>query len=146
MWCHIGVIAFQASSFVRARGRLGLLAATCGLAVLVLPGVASAFADPSPSPEMSVTFPSERARLVGSQAVVLVKCLGSEASVCNGTLTLTTSGNKHKVPFSVSGGAKQSLTVPLGADAATARRAVAVARTAQAGGIYARSSEVLRFR
>ncbi|HEX8754508.1 MAG TPA: hypothetical protein VF731_13940 [Solirubrobacterales bacterium] len=84
--------------------------------------------------------------MVGSQALVFVRCLGSRASTCNGTLALATRGNKHTVPFAVIGGTGQSLTVPLGPDAERAKRAVAVARTSQPSGGYARSSEVLRLR
>lgn len=140
MWCHIGVPRLARLRSVRFRAGLGLLAATCALAIIALPGAAAAA--PTPSSELSLAFPSESAHRVGSQALVLVKCLGSETSTCSGTLTLTTSGNKHKAPFSVSGGTSQNLTVPLGGDS-SARRAVAVARTAQASGGYVRSSEVL---
>jgi hypothetical protein len=140
MWCHIGVPRLPGLRFVRLRPGLGLLAATWALAIIALPGAAAA--TPTPSSELSLAFPSESAHLAGSQALVLVKCLGSEASTCSGTLTLRTGGNKHKVPFSVSGGTSQNLTVPLGGDS-SAKRAVAIARTAQAGGGYVRSSEVL---
>lgn len=129
----------------RFRKSVGLLAATCGLAILAVSGAAGAATGPLPASESSLTFTTERAHLVGSQALVLVKCLGSQSSTCNGTLTLTTSGTKHKVPYSVIGGTTQNLTVPLGADS-SARRAVAVAETAQADGRYIRSSEVLHLR
>jgi len=146
MWCYVGVIAFPVRLASRSKAGSGLLAAICALALLALPSVASAAGSPDASSELSLAFPSERGHLVGSQALVLVKCLGSQSSACNGTLTLTTSGNKHKVPFSVIGGTSQSLAVPLGPDADTAKRALAVARTAQASGGYSRSSEVLHLR
>lgn len=145
MWSHIGVIAVQARPRLQLKRRVALLAAVCALAILAFPGTGTA-ASPRASSEVSLAFLSEKAHLVGSQALVRVKCLGSGTSSCNGTLTLTTSGNKHKVPFSVIGGTSEFLTVPLGSDAAKTKRALAVARTAQASGRYSRSSEVLRLR
>jgi hypothetical protein len=146
MWCHVAVIAVPARRFARLRARLAPLGALYALALLAIPGAAGAVAGPPSASELSLTFPSGKAQLTGSQALILVKCLGSKTGACNGTLTLTTSGNKHKVPFSVIGGTSQALTVPLGSDARAAKRAVAVARTAQASGAYIRSSEVLHLR
>lgn len=140
------MIAVPSRLSSRFKAGSALLAAICALALLTISGAASAVASPNASSELSLAFPSEKAQLVGSQALVFVKCIGSQASACNGTLTLTTSGNKHKVPFSVIGGTSQNLTVPLGSDADSAKRAVAVARTAQARGGYSRSSEVLHLR
>ena len=117
---------------------LGLLAAICTLAMLAIPGAAAG----SDSPELSLTFPTAEAHLSGSQASVWVTCEGPEARVCNGTLTLTRSGNKHEVSFSVVSGTNQSLGVPLGVNA-KAKRIVAVVKTAQANGAYARSRVVL---
>jgi hypothetical protein len=145
MWSYMAVNVPRPRQSTRFRATFGLLAATCALAILAVPGIAGAAIGPVPASESSLAFGSERAHLVGSQVLVLVKCLGSQGSTCNGTLTLITSGNRHKVPFSVIGGTSQSLTVPLGADS-TARRAVAVAETAQASGGYVRSSEVLHLR
>jgi hypothetical protein len=124
---------------------LGSLAAICALAVLASPNVAGAAAGSNSSPELSLTFPTREAHLSGSQASVWATCRGPEASVCGGTLTLTTSGNKHRIPFSVIAGTNQSLTVPLGADS-TAKRIVAIVSTAQANGVYVRSRNVLHLR
>ncbi|HKO39313.1 MAG TPA: hypothetical protein VJU14_13195 [Solirubrobacterales bacterium] len=121
---------------------LGLLAAICSLAVLAIPGAADA-ASASDSPELSLTFPTGEAHLSGSQASVWATCDGPEARVCNGTLTLTRSGSKHQVPFSVIAGTNQSLTVPLGVNSA-AKRIVAVIKTEQADGTYLRSRTLLR--
>lgn len=145
MWSYMPVNPTRPRRSTRLRGSFGLLATTCALAILAFPGAAGAATGPVPSSESSLAFASENAHLVGSQALVLVKCLGSQSSTCNGTLTLRTSGNRHKVPFSVIGGTSQSLTVPLGGDSA-AKRAVAVAETAQGSGGYVRSSEVLHLR
>jgi hypothetical protein len=130
--------AHPSSSF---KTTLALLAAICALALLAIPGVASA----DSSPELSLTFPTGEAHLSGSQASFWVTCRGPEARVCDGTLTLTTSGNKHKVPFSVIAGTNQNLSVPLGADSG-AKRIVAIAKTAQDSGVYVRSRNVLNLR
>jgi hypothetical protein len=121
---------------------LGLLAVICALAVIAIPGAA---AGSNPSPKLSLTFPTKEAHLSGSQASVWSTCQGPETHVCNGTLTLTTSGDKHSVPFSVIAGTNQNLTVPLGADS-TANRIVAVVKTAQSNGVYLRSRNVLHLR
>lgn len=134
------------SLVARLRTGFGTLAAVGALIALAAPSPTSAAPPPTPSSELSLAFNSESAHLVGSQALVLVKCLGSRASTCNGTLTLSTAGNRHRVPFSVIGGTSEDLAVPLGSDASSARRAVAVARTVQASGRYVRSSEVIRLR
>jgi len=118
---------------------LGLLAAICTLSLLAIPGAASG----SDSPELSLTFPTKEAHLSGSQASVWATCDGPEARVCNGTLTLTRSGNKHEVPFSVISGTNQSLDVPVQVDSG-AKRIVAVVKTEQANGTVARSRVVLR--
>lgn len=120
----------------------GALATICALAILAILA-AGAAAGSNESPELSLAFPTGEAHLSGSQASVWTSCRGPEARVCNGTLTLTTSGNKHKVPFSVIAGTNQNLTVPLGADS-TAKRIVAIVKTAQANGAYVRSRQVLR--
>ena len=118
---------------------LTLLAAICALALLGIPAGAAADSD---SPELELTFPTREAHLSGSQASVWATCEGPEARVCGGTLTLTTSGNKHQVPFSVIAGTNQSLEVPLGADS-TAKRIVAVVKTAQANGAFVRTRSIL---
>ncbi|HEU5063236.1 MAG TPA: hypothetical protein VFT79_08825 [Solirubrobacterales bacterium] len=124
---------------------LGVLATVCALAILASLTAAAATAGSNEPPELSLTFPTGEAHLSGSQASVWSTCRGPEARVCSGTLTLTTSGNKHRVSFSIVAGTNQSLTIPLGADS-TAKRIVAIARTEQANGVYARSRNVLRLR
>jgi hypothetical protein len=121
---------------------LGLLAAIGALTMLAIPGAAGAAADSNSDPELSLTFPTGEAHLSGSQVSVWSTCQGPEAHVCNGTLTVKTSGNKQSVSFSVIAGTNQSLTVPLGADS-TVKRFVAIVRTAQDNGAYARSRHVL---
>lgn len=119
-----------------------LVASICALASLAIPVGAGASSD---SPELSLTFPTREAHPSGSQVSVWATCQGPEARVCSGTLTLTRSGNKQEVPFSVIAGTNQSLSVPLEVDP-TAKRVVAVVKTAQANGAYVRSREVLHLR
>lgn len=125
---------------VSSKTFLGLLAAIFALAALAIPAAAIARSD---SPELSLTFPTKEAHVSGSQASVWATCEGPEAHVCNGTLTLTRSGNKHEVPFSVIAGTNQSLEVPVQVDS-SAQRIVAVVKTEQANGAFVRSRVALR--
>jgi len=93
---------------------------------------------------MTLVFTRESAPRVGSTALVAVKCLGSQTGLCSGTVTVTLNARKHKVPFSLSGGSQQSLAVPIGtAKDGADTTGVAVARTVQPEGGYARDSAVL---
>lgn len=125
----------------RSKASLGLLAAICALAI---PGAAGAAAAGLAS-SSELTFPSDEAHVNGSRASFWVECSASDASTCSGTVTLTTNGKKHKVPFSVVAGTHQSLSVRIGARS-TAKRVVAVARTAQEDGGYVRSWGLLELR
>jgi hypothetical protein len=127
----------------RIKASLGLLAAICALAGLAIPGAAGATTGSASSSEL--TFPSTEAHVAGSRASFWVECSGSEASTCNGTVTLTTSGKKHNLPFSVLAGTRQNLTVRVGAHSTT-KRVVAVAKTAQTDGRYVRSWGLLELR
>ncbi len=130
------------SSATRIKASLGLFAAAfCVLAVLALPGAAGATGLSS----SELTFPSEEAHVTGSRASFWVECASSEASTCTGTLTLTTNGRKHNLPFTVVAGTHQSLSVRLGARS-TAKRVVAVAKTAQTDGRYVRTWGLLELR
>lgn len=122
-----------------------LLAAICLLAILGSLGASSAAANSDATPELSLTFPTNQAQRSGSRASVWATCKAPEAEVCHGTVTLTTSGNKHTAPFSVIAGTIQRLSVPLGADA-SAKQVVAVVETAQGDGAYMQSRAVLRLR
>jgi hypothetical protein len=135
------MIATTPHTLISFKTFLGLLAAISALAIFGIPAAAGAAG--SDSPELSLTFPTGDAHRSGSQTSVWVTCDGPEARVCNGTLTLTRSGNKHEVPFSVISGTNQSLSVPLAAEA-TAKRVVAVVKTAQDNGAYARSRAFLQ--
>jgi hypothetical protein len=125
----------------RLKASLGLLAALCALAI---PGAAGAAAAGLAS-SSELTFPSDEAHVNGSRASFWVECSASETTTCSGTVTLTTDGKKHNVPFSVVAGTHQSLSVRLGAKS-TAKRVVAVAKTAQPDGRYVRSWGLLELR
>ncbi len=119
-----------------------MLAATCVLAVVAIPGVAGA-ADLTSSSEL--TFPTDEAHVAGARASFWVECSASEASTCKGTVTLKASGRKHNLRFSVLAGTRQNLSVRVGANSTT-KRVVAVAKTAQADGRYVRSWGLLELR
>lgn len=134
------VIAPTPHIFLSSKTILGILAAVCALVALAIPAGATAG---SGSPELSLTFPTREAHLSGSQASVWATCEGPEERVCNGTLTLTRSGIKQEVPFSVIAGTNQSLDFPV-SFASGARRIVAIVKTEQANGGYLRTRHVLR--
>lgn len=114
--------------------------AAAGLAGSAVAG--SAFDTRSP---MSLVFTAGSAHLVGSQALVPVRCEGPRGGICNGTAVLKVAGRTHTVPFAVTGGTRSSLAVTLGsADSLRGKRAVALARTLQSGGGHLRAREVLR--
>jgi len=129
------------SPATRIKASLGLLAATCVIAVVAIPGSAGAAIGSS----AELTFPSDEAHVAGSRASFWVECSSSEASTCSGTVTLTTNGKKHNLPFAVVAGTRQNLSVRLGANSTT-KRVVAVAKTAQADGGYVRSWGLLELR
>jgi hypothetical protein len=122
------------SPSTRIKTSLGLLATACVLAVVAMPGAAGA----AVSSNSELTFPSDEAHVAGSKASFWVECSSSETSACTGTVTLTTNGKKHNVPFSVVAGTRQNLSVRVGSGSTT-KRVVAVAKTAQADGRYVRS-------
>lgn len=130
------------SPATRIKASLGLLATACVIAVVAIPGVAGAT---SLASSAELTFPSDEAHVTGARASFWVECASTEASTCNGTVTLSTNGKRHKVPFSVVAGTRQSLSVRVGADSTT-KRVVAVAKTAQVDGRYVRSWGLLELR
>jgi hypothetical protein len=125
----------------------GVFAALC-LAGSVFAGSAAAGSSVFDTPsQMSLVFTSGSARLVGSEALVPVRCEGPRSGICSGAAVLRVAGQKHAVPFSVTGGARQLLAVTLGrADALRGASAVALARTVQQSGGRLHAREVLRLR
>jgi hypothetical protein len=136
-----------------SRVRAGLAAVALAAAVLLTalaPAAASAGGaqDSIYGPSMSLSFVGASARLVGTGAVVSVRCAGSRRGSCAGTVSLRFAGSTHKVAFSVAGGRRQNLVVPLGADRGRIgkHRVRAVARTVQPLGSCRESRRLLRLR
>ncbi len=128
----------------RPRRLLACALALVCLAAAAVPTAASADSALDAGSEMSLVFTGETARLIGSSALVPVRCLGPQEGLCSGTVTLSVNGRKHKAPFSVVGGSAQGLVVPVGS-ADAGQSAVAVARTVRASGGYARATSTMRF-
>jgi hypothetical protein len=85
--------------------------------------------------KMSLKFLSGKASVSGGKAAVKVRCLGSTARSCVGTLTLTVAGKADKVSYSVAAGKKATLKVALGTvDLSSTTTAAAVAVTKQSSG------------
>lgn len=129
--------------------RKKLLGALCGaagfLAVVGPQAVAQPLVPGAGPTNLSIT--SEEARLVGSEALIAVRCEGPDTALCSGTLRVSVAGQTRNAPFSVFAGSRQSLDVSLGRGLARhARRAVAVANTVQASGGSSQSRAVLHFR
>lgn len=124
-----------------------LALATVG-ALAAVPAPASAQgAAPGGRSEVSLAFGSGTARLVGSHALVRVRCTGPREGLCNGTVTLSVRGKKHEVPVSLGGGSVKSLAVPVGPGRhLSGRSAVAVARTVEPLGGYRHSARRLHLR
>jgi hypothetical protein len=104
-----------------------------------------------PSKRMTVSFPRDSARLAGPGALVQVKCSGSSAARCMGTLSLSAAGAVHKAPYSISRGRRQYVVVPLGADldrigGRGAARATATASTIQVGGAAVMTRRALKLK
>ncbi len=118
---------------------------TCCLIAPALAGAARSSSDGGVG--TILVFTGEKAPLVGSTALLAVKCLGPRGSLCNGTVVVTVGPRKTKVPFALGGGSRQSLAVPVGVPSDGSRqRGFAVARTAQSSGGLARDTAVITFR
>lgn len=81
-----------------------------GLIPAAVPVAAGAEA-PASTPVLA--FAGDTARSVGSQVAVPVECEGTTSAFCSGTVTLIRGGRRATVPFSVRGGADETLYVPL---------------------------------
>lgn len=133
-----------------AKRALAALIALAALALAIFPASAGASEVPDSllGPSVSVAFTRQSATVVGSGAVVAVKCKGPRGSSCTGTITLHLGGSSHKASFYVEGGARQNVVVPLGQDSAKAARGRArvVADTLQPLGASHRTERVLHLR
>jgi hypothetical protein len=100
--------------------------------------------------KMSITFPKGTATLNGRKADVLVRCSGSTAQRCIGTLALKMHGTVQKAVYSVLKGQTTTVSVPLVAraqetsDSGTVVRAVA--RTEQTAGRPFRTARKLHLK
>lgn len=104
-----------------------------------------------PSRRMSVSFPRASARIAGPGALIQVKCSGSSAARCVGTLSLSAAGTVHKAAYSIGRGRRQYVVVPLGSDldlleALQAPRATATASTIQVGGAAVKTKRALKLK
>lgn len=137
------------SEIKRSRTRRAILGALCG-AVLLASLVASEATAMPPGPSggpTTLSFVNEQARLVGSQALVLVRCEGPQDSICSGTLRLSFAGTTRTTPVSVVAGSQQNLDVSLGhTPPAHSKSALAVLSAVQSSGAPAQSRAVLHFR
>jgi hypothetical protein len=99
-------------------------------------------------PHTKLKFAGPNARLVGSRAVVLVFCFAPRSQSCAGTASLRVAGADHEIAFSIRGGRRQHLAIPLGADRrrVNGRRIRALAETVQPLGSPQRTRRLLRVR
>jgi hypothetical protein len=123
-----------------------------GLAIAV---AAAALASPAAAsltaPGMSIAFPSKTANVSGPGALIVVKCAGSGARECAGTLTVEGLSESHSVSYAVAKGEQRSLVVPLGAErdfftGIASPKMRVVAETMQSTGSSVRTVRVLRFK
>ncbi len=124
------------------------MAATIGVvgiaACVALPGAAAAA---PPSESVSLVFTTGTAREVAGNLAVPVRCLGEATDFCSGVLTLSGSGHKTSIPFSVRGGSSESIYVPFRLEGGRrAPKVIADAGTTQPIGPPASVSEVLSIR
>jgi len=139
-----------AASRSRARSAIASIA-LAGLATAAVLAPAPSSAAAADEAKMGVRFTAPVAKVAGPGALVPVKCVGSAARECVGTLSLEVTGVVHEVAYSIGSGEKQVVVVPLGADqdlvgGIVSPSARAVAETLQATGSSARTTRVLRFR
>lgn len=143
---------------------------TLGLALAVLllalpapgasasPAISSASALSAPSAAtasaaegMSLEFTSKVARVAGPGALVEVRCSGSAAPGCVGTLSIGAPGEPPQVAYSIDRGEQRVVVVPLGSqrdlfDGLVSLKTRVVAQTVQEAGGSVRTARVLRFK
>jgi len=104
-----------------------------------------------PSKRMTLSFTRGTARIAGPGVLVQVRCTGSSAARCIGTLSLTAAGAVHKAPYSIGKGRRQYVVVPLGSDlelldGLEAARATVTASTIQVGGPTVTTKRALKLK
>ncbi|HEY2055831.1 MAG TPA: hypothetical protein VGH14_18010 [Solirubrobacterales bacterium] len=94
---------------------------------------------------MSLVFASGNAKSVADNVVVPVQCLGNGRGFCSGNVTFSRNGHHISIPFSVRGGGRDVLFVPLslGGKASHPRRVHGVAITTQPLGPATSTQEFL---
>jgi hypothetical protein len=129
-------------------GARGWLTATIGaLGIVACVALPAAAAAAPPTETVSLVFTTGTAREVAGNLAVPVRCLGESTDICSGVLTLSGSGRKASIPFSVQGGSGESIYLPLRLeDGRRAQKVIALASTAQPGGPPASVTEVLSVR
>jgi hypothetical protein len=99
---------------------------------------------------MSISFPTASVAIVDGKAEVLVKCSGTTAQRCVGTLTVKFQGQPSKASYSVPQGKKKTIKVPLGTNLGVAEEGtptiVATARTKQASGTPVKTTRKLHLK
>lgn len=116
--------------------RISTLIGALGVAAcLAIPASAGAEASAS-SGAMALVFASGEAHEAAGNVAVPVRCLGPGTGFCSGVVTLSRSGHGISIPFSVRGGGREVLFVPLrlGGRGHHPRRVHGVATTDQALG------------
>lgn len=104
-----------------------------------------------PSKRMTLSFTRATARIAGPGALIQVRCTGSSAARCIGTLALTAAGSVHKAPYSIGKGRRQYVVVPLGSDlerldGLVSARVTATASTVQSGGAAVKTKRALKLK
>jgi len=112
---------------------------------------APATATASAAEGMSLEFTSKVAQVAGPGALVKVRCSGSGARNCVGTLAIDAPGEPPEVPYSIARAEERFVVVPLGSqrdlfDGIVSLKTRVVAQTVQEAGGSVRTARVLRFK
>ncbi len=100
---------------------------------------------------MELEFVSGTAQVAGPGALVEVKCVGSGARSCVGTLSIEAPGEPPEVAYSIDSGEERVVVVPLGPqrcmfDGIVTVKTRVVAHTVQTTGSSLRTARTLRFK
>ncbi|HEX4305350.1 MAG TPA: hypothetical protein VHZ54_04895 [Solirubrobacterales bacterium] len=96
----------------KRRNLAALLCTLCLGACVAVPASAAA-AEPITESATELVFAGETAHSLAGQLGVAVRCLGPSDGFCSGTVTLSGGGRQSTSAFSVQGGAREVLYVPL---------------------------------
>lgn len=140
-----------AQRITRPRKRPAAVVGALVVALLLATAAATsarAVSSSSGGPHTKLKFAGPNARLVGSRAVILVFCFAPRSQSCAGTASLRVAGADHEIAFSIRGGRRQHLAIPLGADRRRVgkRRIRALTETVQPLGSPQRVRRLLRVR